>query len=760
VTPAADPATHPQGGTRRGGRAAPTRTPQPGPSALPQGLRLSALLLTAVVVTLRPLFAGTPSDFALTIVVGALLVLALGLTVFSRALEGRLPVVVTPLHLPMVLFALAALWGVARGGWQPEALLRGLDYLSLLLLVVLVAELGREVRERQLFLFLLLSSFFVVVVYGLYQFFYEFDQMAEQIARNARQVQLELGISPEDWPDFLARFQAREVYATFLMSNSLAGYLILLLPVLAGYLFDYVRATRATAERTSGTAYLVMLVAAAATLWLTRSRGAWLALAGALLVGVPALLLWPRVKRLWPLFLAGVVIAGGLGCRWLAQADVSARVLKNDSLGARLGFWQGALRVIERHPFAGVGIGRFQPHYLQVKLPSAHEVDLPHNLWLEVWVEMGMVGLVAVLWWAAAAVGLALSRARGGSAEERLDGRAESRPAEARGKTCLIAVMAGGAAFLVLWWAGGGWTGLLGWALAGLWTATALFFIYSAPERLLVEAGTGVRWGLVVGLAAFLLHASVDIDFYAPAIPASLVVLLVGVLGEPRGKVPQVRLGRWSSAGLGALALAAVVGYAHGVAQPLLETQSEKGLATQYLRRGEVREAVSLLEQVLARNPADLEALRESAGIYSGRFAQSTGTEEDFRRAEALWLRFISLLPESVEGHYQLARLYRDRALKSDPTGRSSEARGWLRRAEEAYRRAVSRYPTWPLLRVELGGVYEILGKPEQAAEEYREALRLSPLITQHVRRLTPEQESRLRRRLERLTEGRSGDLG
>lgn len=734
-------------------RGAPALNRPAAATALPRGLRLSALFFTAVVVALRPLFAGTPSDFALTIVVAALLVLALSLVLLSRALEGRLLVVSTALHPPLVLFALAAAWGVSRGGWQPEAVLRALDYLSLLILVMLLAEVGRELPERQLFLFLLLSSFFVVVVYGLYQFSYEFDRMAERIAREPLQVQAELGISPEDWPDFLARFQAREVYATFLMSNSLAGYLILLLPLLAGYLFDYVRATRRSTERTTGVAYLVMLVAAAAALWLTRSRGAWLALGGAVVVGVPLLLLWPRLKRLWPVLLVGVVLAGGLFAWRLARADVSARVLRNDSVGARLGFWHGTLRVIGKHPLAGVGIGRFQPYYMQEKLPSAHEVDLPHNLWLQVWVEMGLVGLVAMVWWAAAAVGLALGRATEPASPATAP---RSGPGEgsrvSRSRACVAAAVAGSAGFLLVWWMGGEWGGLLGWALAGLWVATAVFFVYSAPERLLMEPGTGVRWGVAVGLMAFLLHTSIDIDFYAPAIAASVMVMLVGVLGEPRGKVAEVRLGRLGALGLAVVALAAAGGYTWGLARPLLETQSEKALATHFLRRGEVEQAVTYLEQVLARSAGDLAALRELAGIYSGRAGLPAGTEEDFRRAERLWRRFISQRPESVEGHYQLARLYRNRAARLDPSGTSPRARALLSQAEEAYRRAATRYPTWPLLRAELGALYEALREPDRAAREYREALRLSPLMTQNVRKLTPQEQAQLRQRLSRLT--------
>jgi O-antigen ligase len=354
-----------------------------------RGLRLSALLLVSVVVSTRPFFAGTPDDFTLTVLLASLLALAFSLTLVSRWPERALPVLWTPLHGPLLLFALATLWGLKLGTWQPEAVLRGLDYLSLLLLALLLAELSLELEERHLLLVPLLGSLFVVVLYGYYQYFWEFDRMLAEMAAQPAHVAQELGISPESWPDFIARVRGREIFSTFLMSNSLGGYLVLLLPVLAGYLFDRLARRRGEWWREPGLWLLaIILGAGAVALSLSRVKGAWIALAGALVLGVPLLVLWSRLRRFWPALVLGVCLVAGLFFWWLWRTDVTSRVLVNDSLGARLGFWQGALQVLGKHPL-GVGIGRFQPYYLQDKLPSAHEVDLPHCVWLEVWVELG-----------------------------------------------------------------------------------------------------------------------------------------------------------------------------------------------------------------------------------------------------------------------------------------------------------------------------------------------------------------------------------
>jgi len=712
---------------------------------LSRGLRLSALLLVAVVVAARPLFAGTPADFLLTTVLAAVLLLALALTIVSRSLGRGLPVLGTPLHPALLLFTVAALWGVAKGGWQPEAVLRGLDYLSLFIILLLVVELSGELQARQLFLFLVLTGFFVAVVYGLYQNFYQFSEMAEAIREHPDQVARELSIAPEEWPDFISRFESGEIWSTFIMSNTFGGYLIILLPVLAGYFFDYIRATRNVTERTSSIAYLVMAVAGFWALALTGSRGAWVAVGGALVLGPALILSWKRLRRAWPVLVVVLCVAGGSLFHRLAHADIGARVLLNDSIGARLGYWQGTVRVIGRHPIAGVGIDRFPGYYLQEKIPSAHEVDLPHNMWLEAWVEMGLLGLVALV--AVAATGLWM-------ALEAVSRPGDSEPTTPvpRASPCLYAGAAGLVAFVTVCRLGGGWTGALAWALGGLWLATSLFFVYSAPDRVLARAGTGVRWGLVIGLLAFLLHGSIDIDLYSPAITTTVVVLLATVGAELPHSSRMIRIPFWAAVGLTALSLVMVGGFARRVVPAIVEGESLEQLARYHLFQGRLSEAKEELERALKANPRDATAVRYLAGIYAGEATAFGGQQDLFRKAQELWQRFITLRPASFQGYNHLGRLY-FRWASLIPAENREEKRRYLEQAEAQYRKAVTRYPTLPLLHLELGRLYQELGKNEQAEQEYKEALRLGPLIVQHIRKLSAEQLEEINRRLRELRE-------
>jgi tetratricopeptide (TPR) repeat protein len=313
-------------------------------------------------------------------------------------------------------------------------------------------------------------------------------------------------------------------------------------------------------------------------------------------------------------------------------------------------------------------------------------------------------------------------------------------------------------AFALVGWLSGAWAGRLTLALAGAWLVTACLLARSAPDAPVGEAGRGLRLGLVFGLLAFLLHASIDIDFYAPAIPATAVALLAGVAWRPPAKVRTVSLSRGRAMGLALLAVLVTVGYARGVARPLLEIQGEKEVAKHDAQEGRAAEARRRLEKVIERTPEDVQATIELAAVASGQASLPEGTQDDYDRAEELWRRLTALRPESFQGYYQLGELYQAwrEKVTVGPGARQltgeAGAQELLHRADAAYREALGRYPTWPLLHVKLGTVRQALGDEAGAAAQYREALRLSPLLTQTIRRLTPEQVAEVERRLAELS--------
>ena len=142
------------------------------------------------------------------------------------------------------------------------------------------------------------------------------------------------------------------------------------------------------------------LVPLALCLFLTYSRGAWL-------LGLPAALLCIGLLRgrRARLVSMGVLLLALLAVLPFAR---TARFASLFNLGGgtstsfnRLVLWQGTLRLVLAHPLLGVGIGNFQAQYPHYMLPEAwREPNLlhPHNLLLEFWAGLGIMGVVALAW--------------------------------------------------------------------------------------------------------------------------------------------------------------------------------------------------------------------------------------------------------------------------------------------------------------------------------------------------------------------------
>jgi O-antigen ligase len=88
----------------------------------------------------------------------------------------------------------------------------------------------------------------------------------------------------------------------------------------------------------------------------------------------------------------GVVAALALGVERLNPLG--------ETSGIRLSTWSSALRMALDHPLLGVGLdqfGRLYPQYIDPALASTNEINTahPHNLVLDIWLRMGLLGLAA-----------------------------------------------------------------------------------------------------------------------------------------------------------------------------------------------------------------------------------------------------------------------------------------------------------------------------------------------------------------------------
>jgi len=145
--------------------------------------------------------------------------------------------------------------------------------------------------------------------------------------------------------------------------------------------------------------YALILLPAGAAFYLTYSRAGWLA-------GLPLPLLFLGLVRggraVWGA--VGALLLGGLSSIPILGTERFRSLLNRHqgTLFFRLRLWQSSLAMIRDHPLLGVGLDNFLYQYRsRYILPSAwQEADLshPHNLLLEFWTRMGVLGVGALAW--------------------------------------------------------------------------------------------------------------------------------------------------------------------------------------------------------------------------------------------------------------------------------------------------------------------------------------------------------------------------
>lgn len=191
----------------------------------------------------------------------------------------------------------------------------------------------------------------------------------------------------------------RGLRASSLMGSSqeLSIYLVLIIPILLCLGFS-------SGDRLSRVVCLITALLSIVLLMLTHTRGAWVGVAAEI-----AVYAWVQRRHVFGLVAATLVVAALLGVivvretrelttleRW---KEVNASVLEPESLRVRLQVWEKGGQAIADHPLTGLGFGKnsFYKAYYEREgwVPRAAHL---HNLFLETAVEIGVPGLLILLW--------------------------------------------------------------------------------------------------------------------------------------------------------------------------------------------------------------------------------------------------------------------------------------------------------------------------------------------------------------------------
>jgi putative inorganic carbon (HCO3(-)) transporter len=186
-------------------------------------------------------------------------------------------------------------------------------------------------------------------------------------------------------------------------------YLVPIMTLVAGFLVvEWIRDKRDDTHlklpRSLIVYYSVWLSLSLATIALTQSFGGWVGLTSSTLFLITFLPYVTRKKiMIIPLVFLFLVTSGF----FLHQKRFSHydRFWGLNSLQTRTQIWSNSMLLLTEHPILGIGLADFPKEYSAYieklppnKQPNEKDVLRPHNLYLDFWLETGILGLAAFIW--------------------------------------------------------------------------------------------------------------------------------------------------------------------------------------------------------------------------------------------------------------------------------------------------------------------------------------------------------------------------
>jgi len=298
------------------------------------------------------------------------------------------------LTLPILAFFLIILISLSRSSSLYDSFKDLARWTTYIVTYFIIISIIREKKWLYLILGAALFAGFLAAAYCIFQFY---------------------GIDFPFWQKLSGRSR---LFSTFGWTTYLAGYLAACLPV-AFVLFTLVRNKR-------GKLLFIVLIAALYTaLLMSSTRAAFLGLSLSTIFILILLLIYQgrrffQENRAWllKLVLIMVIISAVYSTpnplnpeRKETLAQRTAKVsLEEGSLPARFLYWFSALEMIREHPFIGMGIGTFGVHYPEYQgkvlaekenrkyVSFAAKSINAHNDYLHMGAEIGIIGLIALLW--------------------------------------------------------------------------------------------------------------------------------------------------------------------------------------------------------------------------------------------------------------------------------------------------------------------------------------------------------------------------
>lgn len=292
---------------------------------------------------------------------------------------------ITPIHIPIFAFWCAGVIATVRSPIRTSALADLRVFTLYLILFVVCARVLTIPRVRNWLILLYMHVGLIVSIYGVRQKYFGAAQLATWV-------------DPES-----PLSKNTRVYSFLGNPNLLAGYL---LPAVIFSLVAIFAWKHAAAKALAGTMFIVNILC----FRFADSRGAYIGFAFAIIILTFLLAEWFKDQltpfwRKWIIPAMLGVYIGLFGIAFIGSETFRLRIVSifvgrgDSSNNFRINVWMAAIKMIQKYPISGIGPGHnsFNKIYPFFQTPKFSALSA-YSVFLEVTVEMGIIGLTAFLW--------------------------------------------------------------------------------------------------------------------------------------------------------------------------------------------------------------------------------------------------------------------------------------------------------------------------------------------------------------------------
>jgi O-antigen ligase len=302
-----------------------------------------------ILIFIRPFISSLAFPYAnlihssLLLIFAAIWIMTRGVSLKENGLTAPIILLCTALFLSLI-FRYNRMTG-------PQELYK---YIGGILILLICSSLSYKDRDRVI-LSLMIAGVLISFL-AIYQYFFGFQSLNSYIIKEK--------ITNLFFLDYVRQ---RRVFFPFVTPNTLGGYLAIIIPLALTY-------------RNKALLALPLFFA----LILTKSIGALLSLSLALML---YFYLRERFKKRDLLIFSGLLIS--IVFIFILRTHLQKLYLQPlFSTAMRLNYWIDTLTIIKTHPFTGLGLGNFNLTFSRYS----------HNSYLQVWAEIGILGIIALVW--------------------------------------------------------------------------------------------------------------------------------------------------------------------------------------------------------------------------------------------------------------------------------------------------------------------------------------------------------------------------